>query len=379
MKRIPVIEVDLSLPPKERWSHLPKYLRRVGGTLARRSVEELGDTKLQRLAGWLIDTCTAVRNPYRAEIGVLARLCGISRHEALTANFSYEIQQIAHYGFHVWEQHAPRIADLYGKAVSSGNAAGRWLGTLRESPHACTAGAAYFEKLGMTLVRSMDWDLPGLGRHTVIFHCRNAPAGDYYNVAWPGYCGVLSGMAPGRFAATINQAFPFTMPSLQWPPSHLLRWCFENCDSYADALATLEGTPVCFPAFVMLVGSRPGEAAVVELTPRRNVVHRMNRRRSVAIANDYLTGEWRTAFRLSGNTVKPHEKGEWCEHRRNRMLNELNRRRPRTIERALASIQTDWIDNECTMQQMAFMPATGEFMVIGIEDQAPVVTGTIGA
>lgn len=53
------------------------------------------------------------------------------------------------------------------------------------------------------------------------------------------------------------------------------------------------------------------------------------------------------------------------------------RRRSCTIERALTSIQIDWIDNECTMQQMAFMPATGEMMVIGLEDQEPVAIGGV--
>ncbi len=32
------------------------------------------------------------------------------------------------------------------------------------------------------------------------------PAGDFLNVTWPGFAGVLTAVAPGRFAASINQA-----------------------------------------------------------------------------------------------------------------------------------------------------------------------------
>ena len=55
------------------------------------------------------------------------------------------------------------------------------------------------------LVRTLDWPFPGLGRHVEIALMRGA-AGDFYNVTWPGFVGVLTAMAPGRFAAAVNQA-----------------------------------------------------------------------------------------------------------------------------------------------------------------------------
>jgi hypothetical protein len=368
VKKIPVIHIDLNAPPGERWRHLPKYLLRAGRTLANRAATEIGDERLRRLAEWILDAATVARNPYKAEIAALAKIIGVPRRTALTANFSYEINQVAQLGIDVWEEHAPKLAGVWErmKGVHTSTVQ-RLLG--------CTAGAAYYPKLGMVHVRAMDWALDGLGRHTVIWHCVGSDVGDYFSIGWPGYVGVLSGMAPGRFSATINQAFPFGLPSLQWPPSHLLRHVFETSPDFDDALATLHGTPVCFPAFIMLVGVKPGQAAVVELTPAGNRIHKMTRRRPIAIANDYLTGEWRDKFGQSKQTLKPYEKGEWSEHRRNRMLTELNRRRPNAIERALAAIQTDWIDNESTMQQMVFIPATGECLVIGLEDEEPVAIG----
>ena len=55
------------------------------------------------------------------------------------------------------------------------------------------------------LVRTLDWPFPGLGRHVEVARMAG-PGGEFYSVTWPGFVGVLTGMAPGRFAASINQA-----------------------------------------------------------------------------------------------------------------------------------------------------------------------------
>lgn len=377
MKTIPIIDIDVSLPPDKRWQHLPAPLRQAGRALASRAAAELGDVRLQRLAEWLLDAATVARNPYRAEIAALARRIGIPRRTALAANMSYEINQIATLGLDAWENSASRVARLLGGVRSLRSSTAAAITTRARRIFGCTAGAAYSPKLGMIHVRTLDWDLPGLGRHSVIWRCRGAEAGEYYSIGWPGYVGVLSAMAPGRFSATINHASPFGMPSLQFPPAHLLRWIFEHCADFEDALVTLHATPVCLPAFVTLVGSEPGQAAVVELTPKQNRVHRMSRLRPIAIANDYLSGEWRAGFGLGERNVQPHEKGERSEHRRNQMLAQLNRRKPGSIERALSAVRTEWIDNESTVQQMVLIPASGECLVFGLVDQEPVAIGAV--
>jgi hypothetical protein len=57
---------------------------------------------------------------------------------------------------------------------------------------------------GPRLRRTLDWPFPGLGRLVEVVR-RHGPAGDYLNVSWPGFVGVLTAVAPGRFAASINQ------------------------------------------------------------------------------------------------------------------------------------------------------------------------------
>ena len=54
------------------------------------------------------------------------------------------------------------------------------------------------------LARTLDWPFPGLGRFVELARMQG-PAGEFINVTWPGYVGVLTALAPGRFGAAINQ------------------------------------------------------------------------------------------------------------------------------------------------------------------------------
>jgi len=58
---------------------------------------------------------------------------------------------------------------------------------------------------GPRLRRTLDWPFPGLGRLVELVR-QQGPAGDFINVTWPGFVGVLTATAKGRFAASINQA-----------------------------------------------------------------------------------------------------------------------------------------------------------------------------
>lgn len=132
------------------------------------------------------------------------------------------------------------------------------------------------------LARTLDWPFPGLGRYLEIARMQG-PAGAFDNVTWPGYVGVLTASAPGRFAAAINQAplrrrtrHPWLRPYdiarnaiRTWgirfvPPDHLLREVFETCRTYDEAKHRLESTPIARPVIYSLVGCEPGQRCVIE-------------------------------------------------------------------------------------------------------------------
>jgi hypothetical protein len=146
----------------------------------------------------------------------------------------------------------------------------------------CTTAAAHDPSAGgTTLLRTLDWPFDGLGRALVVVR-QQGRAGRYVSVTWPGFVGVLTGLAPGRFAAAINQP-PLPLPgwdkavgwlAARWlvhqssalPPSHLLRLAFDTCGSFADAVDLIRRTPICLPAIFTLAGPESGEAVVIERT-----------------------------------------------------------------------------------------------------------------
>jgi hypothetical protein len=167
------------------------------------------------------------------------------------------------------------------------------------------------------LVRTLDWPFPGLGRHVEVARMAG-PAGEFYNVTWPGFVGALTGMAPGRFAASVNQAPLRRRTSLPWlrpydmaanavatwslrhiPPDHLLRRAFETCTTFADARSMLQATPVARPVIYTLAGCVPGERCVIERTEDTH----LTRTEETSAANDWLVERPSWEARVGGSQL----------------------------------------------------------------------------
>ena len=153
------------------------------------------------------------------------------------------------------------------------------------------------------LVRTLDWPFPGLGRNVEIAHMRG-PAGEFYNVTWPGYVGALTAMAPGRFAAAVNQAplkrrshhpwlriYDIAVNALRTyfsvrhiPPDQLLRQVFETCHDYGEARTVLERMPIARPVIYTLAGCHPGERCIIERTETTAQIYED----TTGAANDWL-------------------------------------------------------------------------------------------
>ncbi len=166
----------------------------------------------------------------------------------------------------------------------------------------CTTGVAADPRgTGTRMLRTLDWPFHGIGRHVVVAR-QSGPAGHFLNITWPGFVGVITALAPGRFALAINQAplvrrgylpLPldwivnrikvFQSPHL--PPAHLARRVMETCRTYQEAREMLETTPLALPAFFTLAGTRSGEGCVIERMEDRAWIHAA----PAAVANHWLT------------------------------------------------------------------------------------------
>lgn len=180
----------------------------------------------------------------------------------------------------------------------------------------CTSGAAPDPRAGGNrLLRVLDWPLDGLGRHVVVTK-NDSPAGTWYNVTWPGAVGVLTAIAPGRFAAAINQA-PMIRRGLglagDWavnrirvwrsaslPPAHLLRLVFEQAADFAAAKRMLAETPLVLPALFVLSGVGRDEGALIERLENDAIVHDG----PVACANYWRNPSWGGRARGRNNVAR---------------------------------------------------------------------------
>jgi hypothetical protein len=241
----------------------------------------------------------------------------------------------------------------------------------------CTARAV--EQGGAPwLARTLDWPFPGLGRYARVARMRG-PAGEFENVTWPGYAGVLTASAPGRFAACANQAPMHRRTTPTWlrscdtvlnglrtstirftPPDHLLREVFEGCENYDAAKFRLEETPVARPVIYTLAGCRPGERCVIERTEEDFTTHDIE----TAAANDWAQSRRGWEARIPPEvffTRSPAEAAENSRTRREQLL-----RWPGSFDGTF-----DWLSepvlNAQTRLAVEVCPATGVLHVVGYE------------
>ncbi len=225
----------------------------------------------------------------------------------------------------------------------------------------CTTGVGPDEVGRPRMVRILDWCMEGLGQNLVVAQ-QKGPAGGFYNLTWPGFVGVISGVAPGRFAIAINQA-PMRrrgLPRLaDWalnrmkvnasrgmPPPLLVRRIFEEAKDFETAERMLRETELCVPVIFTISGVKPGEGRVIE----RTETEAWSTDIPVAVANDWIECP-------IGGTVRGSENSE-----RRRDLN------------ALMSAPTHDVDglttpviNQGTRMVFVADAATGRMTVAGYE------------
>jgi hypothetical protein len=165
------------------------------------------------------------------------------------------------------------------------------------------------------LLRALDWPDPGLGRYVIAVRVAS-PAGRWVTLTWPGYVGVLQAVAPGRFAAALNQA-PLEGPTgvfaFDWlaergqiwrrphpPASHLLRRVFETAPDCQVARKMLTSSPIAAGAIFTLAGLAPDETYVIE---RRSDDAHVIEGPAVAV-NEWRSPGWKGHARGEANSAR---------------------------------------------------------------------------
>jgi hypothetical protein len=229
------------------------------------------------------------------------------------------------------------------------------------------------------LARTLDWPFPGLGRHVGVAQMKG-PAGEFWSVTWPGFVGVLTAMAPGRFAACLNQAPLWRRTRHPWlrpfdialnavstwslrdiPPDQLLRQAFEECATFQDAKRRLETTPIARPAIYTLVGCGRGERCVIERTERDF----STRHDATGAANDWLVPVEPWEARVGGDLALSCEYEEAGENSRARR-DALAEWRGSFARESFAWVMPPVL-NRYTRLAAEMCPANGTLRVVGYE------------
>jgi hypothetical protein len=227
-----------------------------------------------------------------------------------------------------------------------------------------TAAKPAVEGTSARLLRALDWKVNGLGRFVVAARIAST-LGPWVSLTWPGFTGVLQAMAPGRFAAAINQPSirkRTGLVAIDWvlskrdvwqsphvQPIHLLRRVFEEAPDFRAARRMLESTPICTPAIYTLAGLRASEVCIIE---------RREASAGVLLKTACAANEWQTPGWHPGH----HSAFE-------------NARRLATMQTAPGLLDLTWLHwpilNDQTRLALAADPAQGRLIARGYEANGP--------
>ena len=310
---VPRIQVDLGDPPDQRWRALSGFSRQAR-KLTDSYVKDLGG--LEMFAPLVAEyRASFVSDEYGAEMDAIAKMIDRSPEEVLLANLYYDA-----------------LRAILG----------------------CTA-FALDTPAGPIHARNLDWwtENSTLSDYTLIAECSGGSTpGPYSLVGWPGFMGVFSGVAKGRFAITLNAVISAETPQLAQSITLLLRSVFDTAPDYNAAMAVLTETPIAADCLLLLSGVEPGQMAVVERTSTKAEVRKPDNG-VVVVTNDYRKIDSGFAP-VSGNELQATA----CS-RFDRATVMAQQGRPTSAEECFAILQDSDVKMGITVQHMVMQASTG--------------------
>jgi predicted choloylglycine hydrolase len=314
---IPEIDVDLTASPSVRWEPLRPYVQQ-----ARRLLDyylgDLGDLAAYKQIAADYKRL-ALESDHAAEVDAVAEMLNVSPEEALIGSLYYDAVKVA-----------------FG----------------------CSAFAVDTDE-GPLHARNLDWATEDnlLSRATLIVNYRRGNAPPLVRVVgWPGFIGALSGMAPGRFTATLNAVFSEEPPALAAPISLLLRSVLEKARTYAEAVDILRATPIVCDCLLLVTGTQAGEMVVIERTPTRAAL-RHPRNGFIAVTNHYCQLDKPSNVLTDGEILE-----DTCT-RFERIKTLFKKSKPQTAAKCFAVLADAQVQTEITVQQMVMSAAQGTLEV----------------
>lgn len=222
---------------------------------------------------------------------------------------------------------------------------------LIKSGVACSAFAVDTHA-GPLHARNLDWWTTGnlLRDETLVVDCQRKGSTRYRLIGWPGFIGAFSGVAPGRFAITLNAVLSDDAPIVAEPAVFLLRRVLDEAPSFGEALVALRDGPIASDCLLLLTGTEPGAMAVIERTPTRSAV-RGPSDGFIEVTNDYR--------RIDVAATAHGELGASSCQRSQRLHALLSCERPSSADDAFAHLSDGRVKMGITVQQMVLHARSG--------------------
>ena len=316
MSALPELTVDLAVDARDRWSFADVHLRAAADLLSVYN-DDIGvdDTTMAYVASLA---------PAILPAETVQELEGIA--SALDATFPQVLLANLHY-------------DLL--KVSLG----------------CTAFAVDTPD-GPLHARNLDWwtTARALNDGTVVTRFLNGPHGEFITVGWPGFAGVFSGCARGRFSVTLNAVLSDEPSQIALPVVFLMRQVLEEARTFEEAVSRLSETTIATDCLLLVTGTQPGQMVVIERTPTRFAQRRPVAGEPLRVTNDYVA--------IDADSGEPaNELMETSCGRFDRIAELLLAKPPTNLEQCISHLRDDRVMMGITVQQMAFRPRSGEHLV----------------
>lgn len=182
-----------------------------------------------------------------------------------------------------------------------------------------------------------------------------SPAAEFTTIGWPGFIGAFSGIAPGRFAVTLNAVLSVDPALLATSVVLLMRTTLEKARSFDEARAFLSESPIPCDCLLLLTGIMPGQLVVIERTPSRHAI-RGPQAGYVCATNGYQQLD------AGFGSAPPGLLATWCQ-RFERVEALVNQRRPQNSEDCFRYLSDPEVQMHMTVQQMVFHAATGQHWI----------------
>lgn len=202
-------------------------------------------------------------------------------------------------------------------------------------------------------MRNLDWPDPNgmLSKHLITARRPRHPkvGGTWRSIQWPGFAHSVTAFT-NDFSISMNAVW-CDQVALGRAPTALLREVAEDCKHYYDALYKLKTTPLNCGALFVLAGTKKGEAALIERTPRS--YHVETDQEVLVVTNDYQHLD------ASAGSDSSEVSLSSCS-RQNRVAALLEK----TSESPEAAFGCDIIEDEevklgCTLHHTKMIPAEG--------------------